>query len=71
MFFQLFVLIDRLIVRKIEINKSVVRKIIGVGDKILERVGLPENVKLALASRLNRLSNRNVVSDYLFENVSK
>jgi hypothetical protein len=71
MFLQLFRLIHRLDESGVSVTQARVRRISDLGDRIRERQGLPENVLVALASRFNRLSNQQTVSDYLFENATK
>jgi hypothetical protein len=71
MFLQLFHLIRRLDEAGVSVTQARVRRISDLGDRIREREGLPENVLVALASRFNRLSNQQTVSDYLFENATK
>jgi hypothetical protein len=71
LFFQLFVLIRQLVENKVEISRSRVRTILALGERIGNREDLPENVALALASRFNRLSNRKLVADFLYQNASQ
>ena len=71
MFLQLFNLVRRLSVASKPLTKARVRKILELGEQIKERRNLPEDVLVALASRFNRLSNQQTVSDFLFNNASK
>ncbi|RZA17039.1 MAG: DUF262 domain-containing protein [Proteobacteria bacterium] len=71
MFLQLFHLIRRLEDAGISLTQARVRRISDVGDQIRDRSGLPESVLVALASRFNRLSNQQTVSNYLFDHASK
>ncbi|UUL81702.1 DUF262 domain-containing protein [Sphingomonas qomolangmaensis] len=71
MFLQLFHLIRRLENAGISLTHARIRRILDVGDQIKDRSGLPENVLVALASRFNRLSNQQIVSDYIFNHASK
>ena len=66
MFFQLFNLIRRLEEAGISLTQGRVRRVSELGEKIRDRSGLPEGVLVALASRFNRLSNQEVVANYLF-----
>lgn len=66
MFLQLFHLIRRLEDANISLTQARIRRISDLGDQIKERDGLPENVLVALASRFNRLSNQQTVSNYLY-----
>lgn len=71
MFLQLFHLIHRLEENNISLTHARVRRISDIGDQLRDRAGLPEKVLVALASRFNRLSNQEIVSNYLFEHASK
>lgn len=70
MFLQLFHLVDRLEKAGVPLSRSRARLIQSLGDRLKRRVDLPENVKLALASRFNRLSNQKAVAEFLFKNVA-
>lgn len=71
MFLQLFHLIHRLEETGIAVTTARARRIYEIGDLLRERDGLPQDVLVALASRFNRLSNQQIVSDYIFDHVSK
>lgn len=71
MFLQLFYLIHRFEESNISLTHARVRRISDIGDQIRNRSDLPEGVLVALASRFNRLSNQQIVSNYLFEHASK
>lgn len=70
MFLQLFHLVRRLEDANIPLSKARARAIINLGERIQNRVNLPENVSVALASRFNRLSNQKSVSDFLFNHAA-
>jgi len=70
MFLQLFHLFRRFDSAGISFTQARIRRVSELGDKIRDRAGLPENVLVALASRFNRLSNQQTVSDYLFNYAS-
>ena len=69
-FFQLFNLIRRLSDAGISIDRARVRKIIELGERIENRENLPEGVARSLEGKLNRLSNRTQIADFLFENAA-
>jgi uncharacterized protein with ParB-like and HNH nuclease domain len=71
MFAQLFHLVRRLEGASKPMTKARVRKILELGERIKERRNLPEDVLVSLASRFNRLSNQQIVADFLFDNASK
>ncbi|OXT01851.1 hypothetical protein B7H23_02565 [Notoacmeibacter marinus] len=70
MFFHLFVLIDRLIKSNIEITPARVREIFRLFERLNRREDLPSKVAIATETRFNRKSNRQEVSNFLFENVA-
>lgn len=70
MFLQLFYLVMTLDDNNIALTRARARLIISLGEKIKNREGLPETVNLALAGRLNRLSNMNAVAEYLYKHAS-
>lgn len=71
MFLQLFHLVRRLEDSGVPITKALVRDILDVGDRIRNRKGIPAKVSVALASRFNRLSNQETVSNFIYNHVSR
>lgn len=71
LFLQLFYLVHQLKSNNISIDKSRAAKILDVGERLKSREGIPQAVSVALASRFNRLSNQQIVADYIFSNVTQ
>jgi Protein of unknown function DUF262 len=69
-FFQLFWLLHRLELARIDLSRARVRLILDIGDRIRNRKNLPDDVSLALVGRFNRVSNRLKVADFLFKHAS-